>query len=108
MKKKQKDSFFPTPSEIRGIAWMPAPPETKLLCGLGALVLGAVAIRYSPKIAQKVIPFLVSAFTPPEGYQVVPFVPYHPEAMEPIETRIDERQLGRSEVIREIARPRGN
>ena len=32
----------------------------------------------------------------------------HPEAMEPIETNIDERQLGRSEVIREIATPKKN
>lgn len=30
----------------------------------------------------------------------------HPEATEPIETKIDERQEGRSEVVREIARPR--
>jgi hypothetical protein len=30
----------------------------------------------------------------------------HPEATEPIETKINERQEGRSEVVREIARPK--
>jgi hypothetical protein len=30
----------------------------------------------------------------------------HPEALEPVRTLIDERQLGRSEVVREIANPK--
>lgn len=31
--------------------------------------------------------------------------PAHPEAAEPIETKIDEHQLGRSELVREISNP---
>lgn len=108
-KKKGFDPMFPDPKDVRGAVWkMPVPPEMKLIYGIGALFLGAATIRYAPKLAQKMIPMLVSAFTPPEGWKSVPFVPYHPEGAEPIETRIDERQLGRSEVISELAHPKRN
>jgi hypothetical protein len=108
-KKKGFDPVFPDPKEVRGAVWkMAAPAETKLMFGLGALFLGAATLRYAPKLAAKMIPMLVSAFTPPEGWQPVPLVPYHPEGAEPIETLIDERQLGRSEVISELAHPKRN
>jgi hypothetical protein len=32
----------------------------------------------------------------------------HPESTEPVTTKIDEHQLGRSEVVGEIARPKKN
>lgn len=103
-KKKGQQPWYPNPEDVRGAIWkVPLPPEARLVYGIGAALLGYMTYRYMPKLSEKVIPILVSAFTPPPGYQVLPFQPYHPEAVEPLETRIDERQLGRSEVIREIA-----
>lgn len=105
----KKEPLFPHPNEVRGAMWTtPMSGEMRLLYGLGALLLGATAIRFMPKVADKIVPMLVSAFTPPPGFQALPFQPHHPEAAEPIVTLIDERQLGRSEVVREIANPKGN
>ncbi len=108
-KKKGPQPMFPDPKEVRGAVWtMPVSPEMKLIYGIGAFFLGAASIRFAPKLAEKMIPVLVSAFTPPEGWKPVPFMPYHPEGAEPIKTLIDERQLGRSEVISELAHPKRN
>lgn len=108
-KKKKKDWSLPDPKGIEGVMWTtPMPTELRLFYGLGSLFLGAAAISLAPKAADKLIPVLMSAWTPPPGFQAIPFRPAHPEALEPIETRIDERQLGRSEVIREIANPKKN
>jgi hypothetical protein len=110
-KKKKKDwPDFPDPKSISGVMWKtPMPPEMRLFYGLGSMILGAAAMRFAPRAAvEKILPVLVSAWTPPPGFQALPFRSAHPEALERIETRIDERQLGRSEVIREIANPKKN
>lgn len=108
-KKKESQPWYPNPEDVRGAIWTTSlPAETRLVYGIGAAILGYITYRYMPKLSEKVIPILVSAFTPPPGYRALPFQTYHPEAVEPLETRIDERQLGRSEVIREIANPKRN
>jgi len=108
-KKKKQSLGFPDPKEISGVMWKtPMTPEMRLFYGLGSLILGAAVIRFAPKTADRMIPVIISAWTPPPGFQAIPFQSAHPEALEPIETKIDERQLGRSEVIREIANPKGN
>lgn len=109
-KKKKKDgSGFLDPKGIEGIMWTtPMPTELRLFYGLGSLFLGAVAMSFAPKSANKLLPMLLSAWTPPPGFKPLPFQSAHPEALEAIETQIDERQLGRSEVIRELAKPKGN
>ena len=70
------------------------------MIGVGALLFGFMTIQFAPKFARRVIPELLSAFEPPGAV--------HPEAREPVTTMIDERQLGRSEVIRAIARDLAN
>jgi len=112
MARKKKESGFPlpTPAEIarmQGVVYDAAIGEgTRLLLGLGAVVFGYGVIKYAPDMAGRVLPLLVSAFTPKP--KAVPFTPLHPEAAEPVRTVIDERQLGRSEMFRAVARPSGN
>lgn len=101
MAKKKKDPWEGLdPSSFQGM-FHHLPPDTKLIYGLGALFLGCAAFKYMPKTAEKLIPILALAFQPPRAAP-------HPEALEPTTTVIDERQLGRSEVIRAIANPKRN
>ena len=87
---------------------------SKLLLGIGALLAGYGMLKYAPQTAGTLLPALFAAFTPrPDQFR--PALPpplgharAHPEALEPVRTMIDERQLGRSEVFRAIARPLGN
>lgn len=105
---RKNDGFgFPPPEKFMGAIYtLPVPPEQKILYGFGALMLGLATIRFAPKMAKTLIPILAAAFTPAPGQ--FPKMSYHPEGMEPIKTIIDERQLWRSEVIREIAKPKRN
>lgn len=97
MKKKKKEPLQVLISDFRSMFYSPAvPAETKLLMGFTAVVAGLFTMRFAPRHAHEVIPALVAAFEPP--------APAHPEALEPIRTMIDERQMGRSEVIRAVAR----
>lgn len=98
-------------------------PTTKALVGIGALV-GIYAVnRFLPGFLSNASrAALQAAYQARENFVVKlektvaqiathPSTPYkkaHPEAAEPITTRINERQLGRSEVIREISRGRMN
>lgn len=103
MAKKKK--MFPDPKDVRGLLFTaPLPLETKILYGMGAAVLGFALMKCRPKLANELIPVLISAFTPPEGFGKQ----CHLEGAEPVTTQIDERQLGRSEVISEIAHPKRN
>ena len=103
----KKKKMFPDPKDVRGLLFTaPLPLETKILYGMGAAVLGFALMKCRPKLANELIPVLISAFTPPEGFGKPQQL--HLEAKEPITTVIDERQLGRSEVISEIAHPKRN
>jgi hypothetical protein len=101
-RKKRPSSDLPPidPRDFRGMLHN-APPDQKVMWGLGAVLLGFATVRFFPRVADTVIPCLASMFLPPVR-------PAHPEAAEPVTTLIDERQLGRSEVLRELANPRGN
>lgn len=108
-RKAAMGSAFPDPAVLAGIQgaiYDAAIGEgTRFLLGIGAAVFGLGVMKYAPKMAGTVIPVLISAFTPRLAARIPVF---HPEAAEPVRTVIDERQLGRSEVIRAIARPWGN
>lgn len=89
------------PASLQGLVYRSGLTETqKLIAGVGAILFGYAVSKYAPNLAGRVIPLLVSAFTP-EGTQALP---YHPEAAEP-RTPIDERQFGRSEVVRAVSWP---
>lgn len=96
-RKKKNEKLQGVISEFRSMFYSPAvPPETKFLMGMTAVVAGLFTMRFAPRHAKEVIPALIAAFEPPAAP--------HPEALERIETTIDERQLGRSEVMRAIAK----
>lgn len=80
-------------------------PSQVFAVGLGVVIFGMATMRYAPRVAHKVVPmipdFLEMLFRPL-------LAPIHPEAAEPVETMIDERQMGRSEVIRQIAKGEAN
>jgi hypothetical protein len=108
-KKKKEWPDFPDPAKVEGVMWKtPMTAEMRLIYGLGSIFLGCTAMQFAPKFAKQIMPVLLSAWTPPPGFQALSFQSAHPEALEPIQTKIDERQLGRSEVIREISKPKRN
>lgn len=106
MAKKKGRKPDPRPFDPRALqgAFFAAPPNQKLVLGFSAVLVGLASIRYFPKTAGTLIPILASMFLPPQGAQPV----LHPEAAEPVRTLVDERQLGRSEVIHAIAKPGTN
>lgn len=100
-KKKRAEKLQGVIADFRAMFYSSAvPAETKLLMGVTAVVAGLFTMRFAPRHAREVIPALIAVFEPPAVQ--------HPEALEPVETKIDERQMGRSEVIRDIARGRNN
>lgn len=71
---------------------------TRTAKAIGTALLGAAAMVMMPKVFEWLgfnLNFVVDR-------------PPHPESTEPIETKIDEHQLGRSEVVREISQGKGN
>jgi hypothetical protein len=103
---RRKKRVFPVP-EIQGIVHeFCLDQAAKTILGLGSIMLGFAALKYAaPRTVETLIPLIISAWTP-KGSRAPAFV--HPEAAEPIRTEIDERQLGRSEVFRAVARPEQN
>lgn len=95
-------------------------PTTKALVGIGALV-GIYAVnRFLPGFLSTANRAALQAAYQARETLVIklektvakitatPLTKVHPEAAEPVTTRINERQLGRSEVIREISRGKMN
>lgn len=96
-KKKKKPEEPPVIGELRAMFYSPAvPPETKLMMGVAGFLGAMFTMRFAPRHASKVIPAILSVFEPQQ--------PVHPEGREAIETRIDEHQIGRSEVIRALTK----
>lgn len=77
-------------------------PGQAVMLGLGVVVFGMATMRYAPKLAKQVVP-MIPDFLQTLCRMTPALPPLHPEVAEPVRTLIDERQLGRSEVIREIA-----
>jgi hypothetical protein len=83
-------------------------PGTAALVGVGSLVAITLIEKLSPKVKPLVEQFIRKARLSEIRLPHVPVLPVHPEANAAPVTRFDERQEGRSEVIRAIARGQQN
>jgi hypothetical protein len=69
----------------------PVKPETMLMVSVAGAVMNFALSKFFPHLTAQ-----------------APQVRPHPEKVEPITTKFDEYQAGRSAVIREVARPKNN
>jgi hypothetical protein len=87
-------------------------PETKLVIGVGQLLMNYVCEKILPGIPAEDFTGDAGNLTEEMRSQIEASIKaeigltQHPEAKEPVRTLIDEHQEGRSEVIREIANPK--
>ncbi len=102
-----KDTFDP-----KGPTSFLMKPETRLMLGIGRLVCDYATEKLFSLMSPEELSKL-QAMGQDEARDHLKKLAedlkaqgQHPEAIEPIKTKIDERQEGRSEVIREIADPK--
>lgn len=95
MRKKRTDVEFVGELKALAVAFHRLPVELQFALGMGAGILGCAAMNCMTREANHLLPALVSIVFP------------LPSRVPPAPS-IDERQLGRSEVFRAIARAKGN
>jgi len=86
-----------------------AKPEMRLALGMGQLLLNYACEKFLPKLqpgGTAGLGELTDELRAKIEASIQSELKVHPEAREPIWTSIDERQEGRSEVIRAIANPK--